>query len=493
MAEHLIILDKPQDWSLDLPGARIIAPETYLTDGTYANMTKARVLNLSRDYSYLSSGYYCSLLAEARHHRVLPTVKTLQDLSRKSIYQTLLDDINPGIVKKLDDPSLTEFTIESYFGHTPSKTFADLTRRVFTRLPCPALSIRFKRKGSLWLLDRIRPLDIEKLSDNQSWLLWDGLRSYLTKRWRMPKTKPQEFYDLAILVDPAEKLPPSDSDAIKHFIAAAKKIDIHAEVITKKDMHRLSEYDALFIRETTYIDHYTYRFARKAQANGMVVIDDPDSILRCANKVYLAELLKAHKIDTPQTTILTRHNLTTMLPALPLPLVLKIPDGSFSRGVKKADTLEDAKKLAKSMLKESDLILAQEFVYTEFDWRVGIIDRKPLFVCQYYMSDSHWQIINHAGSGEFGKFTTLAVEDAPKKVVETALKATNLIGDGLFGVDVKQLSDERVVVIEVNDNPNIDSEAEDLVLGDKLYEAVMLSFRRRLDGLMRRKGDPGLA
>lgn len=487
MADHLIILDKPGDWSLDLPAAQLITPESYLTDQRYAKPGKARVLNLSRDYSYLSSGYYCSLLAEARHHRVMPTVKSLQDLSRKSIYQTLLEDITPGIVKSLDDPALAQFSVESYFGHTPSKAFADLTRKVFARLPFPALSIHFKRKGSVWVLDRLKPLDIEKLSEAQSWLLWDGLRTYLTKRWRSPIIKQQSFYDLAILTDPEEKLPPSDSDAIKLFIAAAKKVDIHAEVITKKDMHRLAEYDALFIRATTSIDHYTYRFARWAQANGMVVIDDPDSILRCANKVYLAELLKAHKIDIPQTTILTRHNASQILPTLPLPLVLKIPDGSFSRGVKKADTLQEAKSLARAMLKESDLILVQEFVYTDFDWRVGILDRKPLFVCQYYMSASHWQIIDHAGSGEFGKMTTLAVEDAPAKVVETALKACNLIGDGLFGVDMKQLRDGRVIIIEVNDNPNIESEAEDLVLKNNLYETVMQSFHRRLEALMQKK------
>ncbi|MCL7489701.1 MAG: RimK family protein [Desulfobulbaceae bacterium] len=487
MVEHLIIIDKPQDWSLDLPGAKLITPEMYLTDETYAKLPKARVLNLSRDYSYLSAGYYCSLLAEARRHRVLPTVKSLQDLSRKSIYQTLLEDITPAIGNTMDDPSLTEFSVESYFGHTTSKTFADLARRVFSRLPFPALSIQFKRKGNIWVLDRLKSLDIEKLSEHQAWMLWDGLRNYLTKRWRTPKAKPQELYDLAILVDPEEKLPPSDPDAIKLFISAAKRADIDAEVISKKDLHRLAEYDALFIRETTYIDHYTYRFARKAQADGMVVIDDPDTILRCANKVYLAELLKAHRIDTPQTTILTRHNATKLLPALALPLVLKIPDGSFSRGVKKAATLEEAKSLAREMLKESDLILAQEFVYTDFDWRVGIIDRKPLFVCQYFMSKAHWQIIDHAGSGEWGKMATLPLEDVPPKVVETALKAANLIGDGLFGVDVKQLGDGRVIVIEVNDNPNIESEAEDLVLRDKLYDTVMESFRRRLDSQMQKK------
>lgn len=50
----------------------------------------------------------------------------------------------------------------------------------------------------------------------------------------------------------------------------------------------------------------------------------------------------------------------------------------------------------------------------------------------------------------------MPVEEVPKKVITTALKAANLIGDGLYGVDLKQ-NDKGVYVIEINDNPNIDS------------------------------------
>jgi hypothetical protein len=35
--------------------------------------------------------------------------------------------------------------------------------------------------------------------------------------------------------------------------------------------------------------------------------------------------------------------------------------------------------------------------------------------------------------------------------------------------------------MEVNDNPNIESGCEDAVIGDRLYQAVMSWFRRRLD------------
>ncbi len=84
---------------------------------------------------------------------------------------------------------------------------------------------------------------------------------------------------------------------------------LSTELIEKDDFGRLAEFDALFIRETTSVNHHTYRFARRAMAEGLVVVDDPDSILKCTNKVFLAELLERHKIATPRTLIVHRDNL----------------------------------------------------------------------------------------------------------------------------------------------------------------------------------------
>jgi glutathione synthase/RimK-type ligase-like ATP-grasp enzyme len=291
-------------------------------------------------------------------------------------------------------------------------------------------------------------------------------------------------YDLAILHDPGEALPPSDKEALKLFVKNGREMGINVDLIQRKDYGRLAEYDALFIRETTQINHHTFRFAKKAASEGMVVIDDADSILKCTNKVYLAELLQANKVPTPRTLIVRRDNLAEVDEHIPYPIVLKIPDGSFSRGVFKAENPADLKRMAAKLFKDSDLILAQEFMYTPYDWRVGVLNRKPFFVCQYFMSDEHWQIVDHSGEGEpsTGGFETFAVEDAPHKVVKTALRAANLIGDGLYGVDLKQLG-KRVVVIEVNDNPNLDSEVEDKVLKNDLYRIVLQEFIDRLDRL----------
>jgi glutathione synthase/RimK-type ligase-like ATP-grasp enzyme len=64
--------------------------------------------------------------------------------------------------------------------------------------------------------------------------------------------------------------------------------------------------------------------------------------------------------------------------------------------------------------------------------------------------------------------------------VKLALKAANLIGDGLYGVDVKE-SNGNFYIIEVNDNPNIDSDSEDAILKEDLYNRIMEVFVRRME------------
>jgi hypothetical protein len=164
------------------------------------------------------------------------------------------------------------------------------------------------------------------------------------------------------------------------------------------------------------------------------------------------------------------------------PIVLKIPEGSFSRGVFKVENRAELERISRRLFKESDLILAQEYLYTAFDWRIGILGRQPLYACKYLMSRDHWQIVRHEsdGSRTEGGFETVRVEDVPKPVLRVALRAANLIGNGLYGVDVKA-TERGAVCIEVNDNPNIDAGVEDRILGDALYRAIVGHLIERLE------------
>ena len=137
--------------------------------------------------------------------------------------------------------------------------------------------------------------------------------------------------------------------------------------------------------------------------------------------------------------------------------MLKRPDSAFSHGVIK---LDDAKALQKSLtqfFKISDLVLIQPFIPTEYDWRIGILDNKPIFACRYYMAKNHWQIYNWDAINDEkeGATETIPLNEVPEGMLKTALKSSRLNGDGLYGVDIKSQGDTHYV-IEVNDNPNID-------------------------------------
>jgi glutathione synthase/RimK-type ligase-like ATP-grasp enzyme len=276
---------------------------------------------------------------------------------------------------------------------------------------------------------------------------------------------------------------PSDPGALKRFIRAGKERGIDCEIISQQDYLWLAEYDGVFIRTPTNIDHYTYRFAKKAEKEDLVVIDDSNSILRCTNKIYLADLFRKHKVPAPRTEVIHKDQilqLHELCAHLGYPVVVKIPDGQFSKGVEKARDEKELHDICKRLFEHSSLLLAQEFLYTDFDWRIGVLDRQPLFACRYYMVKNHWQIYRHGKRTDSGGFDTVDTSEVPAPILEAALRATRPIGDGFYGVDVKE-SENKGYVIEVNDNPNIDHGVEDKFLGQELYLRIMDVLLKRME------------
>jgi glutathione synthase/RimK-type ligase-like ATP-grasp enzyme len=83
------------------------------------------------------------------------------------------------------------------------------------------------------------------------------------------------------------------------------------------------------------------------------------------------------------------------------------------RGMHKVNTPEELRRVADELFEETDLLLTQKFLPTEFDWRVGVLAGEPLFVCQYRMARGHWQIVKHRadGSSREGGFRTFELDE----------------------------------------------------------------------------------
>jgi glutathione synthase/RimK-type ligase-like ATP-grasp enzyme len=485
----LVVVNRAHDLAFELPGSAIVPAHDYLTDPAYSNGSLVQLINLCRTDRYQGRGYYVSLLAAARGHAPLPDVQTIEDLQSRAHVQALGAELDEMAQQALRHDRSDRFELVAYFGRDAAARYAALAQRLFQLAPAPLLRARFERRGSVWRLAAVRAVAAAEVPPQHRALLLRAATEYVTGR-RAPRAgtsgrRPR----LAILHDPAEPDPPSNAPALERFAAAARAVGLEPELIGPDAIERLGEFRGVFIRATTNVAHYTYEFSRRAAAAGLVVMDDPQSILRCTNKVYLHELMARHHIPAPRTLAIHRENLDQVIATLGLPCILKQPDSAFSLGVAKIESEQQLYTRAHQLFAHSELLIAQQWLPTEFDWRVCVLDRRPLLVCRYFMAPGHWQVIKRESADrQEGMVDTLSVAEAPAIVVETALRAANLIGDGFYGVDLKQVG-SQCCLIEVNDNPSIDAGNEDRVLQGALYREVMGVFARRI----RECGRPGAA
>lgn len=481
--KKIIVVTNPKSFKLDISNVEVISERDYLTRPELADLKNIRLFNLCNEYKYQSRGYYVSLLAEARGHKPIPNIKNIQDLKAPAMVKVISDELDDLFQKTFKNIKSREYILSIYFGKNVAKQYDKLSQELHQLFQAPFLRARFIFNKK-WTLSSVRPITFSEIPEYHLEYVRQFAAEYFGKKRFSTAAKPTKYlYDLAILFDSDEQAPPSDPKSLLKFEEAAEKLGFYTERITKKDFNRLAEFDALFIRTTTNVNQYSYRFSRKAQSEGMAVIDDPDSILKCTNKVYLTEILANAKIAIPKTIIVHEDNKETLAASLGLPCVLKLPDSSFSLGVKKVNTKEELTEHLNKMLHESDLVIAQEFIPTEFDWRIGFIDGNPIYACKYYMARGHWQIINWDSKNKksmHGASQGVPMDEVPPHVLKTAKKAVKLIGAGLYGVDIKEMNG-KAYIIEINDNPSIDLGVEDEILKDDLYKIIMQSLKNRIE------------
>lgn len=474
----LLVVDNVKHWKSQLPGTEVVSAQDYLTNPRFIDLKRARVYNACRSNGYQTVGYYVSLLAAARGHKPLPSVTTLQDLKLASVVKIASSDLVELFDRLLERLEGNRFELSIYFGRNLAKRYDRLCRAIFSHFPAPFLRAEFVRTDE-WRLTSVRLLALSDIPQSHREFVDEQAQRFFARP--QVTSIPQPRFSLGILTDDEEVDAPSDPKALARFVRAAEKLGVQTEFIDRDDYGRIAEFDALFIRVTTAVNHYTYRFARRAAAEGLVVIDDPESIVRCSNKVYQAELFKRHGVRLPKTLVVHKGNAELVGPTLGFPCVLKKPDGSFSSGVVKVEDQAQLDQALEDLFERSELIVAQAYMPSTFDWRVGVLGGKALYVCKYYMARGHWQIQRANGQKRiYGRSETHRVEDAPPEVVKLAVRACGLIGNGLYGVDIKEV-DGKLVVIEVNDNPSIEAGCEDSVIKEELYNEIMQTFVRRLE------------
>jgi glutathione synthase/RimK-type ligase-like ATP-grasp enzyme len=272
---------------------------------------------------------------------------------------------------------------------------------------------------------------------------------------------------------------PKEAMALQNFRRTGEKMGHTFNFLFRENLLEIPKYDAVFIRATTDPLYTAYIVSKSAWEMGLNVVDDPKSIQICGNKIHLYSLFKKYDVPYIPTIFLSKDELhhkriVEIFKTFGRPVVVKAPYTSFSRYVEKVACETSFREVAKRFFRRSDVLAVQKFMPTAFDWRVGVLNGEVLYVCKYMVPKGRWKHgAKRRGKPSFvwGRTVTLKRENAPAELKETALKACEVVGHGLYGVDIKEVNGNYVVV-EVNDNPSIYAGNEDLRNND-IYERII--------------------
>jgi glutathione synthase/RimK-type ligase-like ATP-grasp enzyme len=269
--------------------------------------------------------------------------------------------------------------------------------------------------------------------------------------------------------------------ALHNFKLAAEKTGQEFSFMFRENISDIPNYDSVFIRATTDPLYTAYIVSKTAWELGMKVIDDPESIIICANKIHQYALFEKYNVPHISTIFLNKDDLhhkklVDIFDAFGKPVVIKAPYTSFSRYVEKAACETSFRDVAKRFFRKSDVLAVQKFVPTAFDWRVGVLNDEVLYVCKYMIPKGRWKHgakLRGKPTVIWGRTVSMKKQNAPTRLRDVALKACRVVGKGLYGVDIKEVDGEYLVV-EVNDNPSIYAGYEDL--RDKDIYAKIINY-----------------
>lgn len=217
--------------------------------------------------------------------------------------------------------------------------------------------------------------------------------------------------------------------------------------------------------------------AEKAIELGYFVFNHPKT-LKLAVEKYDSQLwLEKHKYPVPKTIMVKNEEEVedAMKKIKEFPMVMKITNGSGGRGVVKCEDSEslisscqaiwESNKL--SRCEEVQPLLIQEFLTSNFDVRVNVIDGKISHVAKR-QSDSFRNNLS-----QDGKATTYRLDKKYRKICEEIAEKLN---SEWLGIDL-MFSGGKGYIIEINTSPGIKSNKE------KLGEDFMKFLNKKFEEL----------
>ena len=213
MTDWLVLTEGRKDIDQADTQHKVMSVRDYLAAPALFERSRPVVINMARSYAYQSAGYYASLLAEARGHRVMPSVQTMLELSRKSLYAASMPELEEALNKdraRAGDTGDEGFEFIVAFGRPSLPGYEKFARLLFDWYRCPGITVKVDA-GEWTRIRHLKPLSLKRISaDNKAFLI-EAMDIHSRRSWSGPKSKAPLRWSLAVLHNPKEALPPSQS------------------------------------------------------------------------------------------------------------------------------------------------------------------------------------------------------------------------------------------------------------------------------------------
>ena len=209
--------------------------------------------------------------------------------------------------------------------------------------------------------------------------------------------------------------------------------------------------DVIIPRIGATLTNYGISVVRQFEILGSKVLNSADSISRSRDKMRALQILAAEGIHIPKTVMARNPN--QLVRALQLtggpPTILKLIEGTQGIGVILSETRQSFESTLDTLWNLGQDILIQQFMAESKgrDIRAFVINGKVVAAMKREAAAEEFRANIHRGGT--GKMVTLSSIQE-----ETAIRATEIIGLGIAGVDFFDIPGEPII-IELNSSPGL--------------------------------------
>lgn len=215
---------------------------------------------------------------------------------------------------------------------------------------------------------------------------------------------------------------------------------------------QIADFDAVLPRIGASITYYGTAVVRQFQEMDVFCANTAHGINNSRDKLRSLQLLSRHHIGIPRTTFV--HNKKDVLPAIErvggAPVVIKLIEGTQGIGVLLADTVKQAEAIIELLQAQKQNVLIQKFVAESKgkDIRAFVVGDRVVAAMRRVAQGQEFRSNVHRGG-------IAEPVDLPQEYIDTAVRATQIMGLQVAGVDMLEGS-RGPQILEVNSSPGLE-------------------------------------